>query len=262
MTINENIESVMSQYSVISLDELGKASLMRRKDNKYVFGVAGLASILFSVKDSYLVLDIDGIRSHNYQTIYYDTPEKDMYHMHHRGKANRYKVRVRRYSTSGVQFLEVKKKDSRGVTAKNRIRTDENESALLTPGKDFLASLIPYSPDSITPVLENSFNRITLVAHDRKERITLDYQLRFSDPGSGKSLELPGLSIAEIKFSERLHESVFHRVLHNHRILPSRFSKYCIGTAMLDPLVKQNRFKEKVRKVQKINHAFIQTNHQ
>jgi len=251
----------LSVFSTISLDDMGKADLMRRKDCKYIFGIPNLPAILSSVKDNYTVLEINGIRSHNYETIYYDTPDREMYHMHHRGKANRYKVRFRRYGTSDIMFLEVKRKDSKGITVKNRIRTGNSQAEILTTEEAFLAAFVPYSRYRIFPVMENCFNRITLVAHDRKERITLDYGLRFSVPAGDTNMEVPGLSIAEIKYTEWLHRSFFHQALREQRIMPTRFSKYCIGTALLNPHLKQNRFKEKVRKVYKINHAFNQPNH-
>lgn len=260
MHILGEIEDALSVFTTISLDEMGKADLMRRKDCKYIFGVPNLEALLRSVKDHYRVLEINGIRSHEYETVYFDTPDREMYHMHHRGKANRYKVRFRRYGTSDIMFLEVKKKDAKGITVKNRIRTGNSHAEILTTEEAFLAAFVPYSRDRILPVMENRFNRITLVAHDRKERITLDYGLSFSLPGGGRNMEVAGLSIAEIKYTEWLHRSPFHRALRDLRIAPTRFSKYCIGTALLNPELKQNRFKEKIRRVHKINHAFHLTN--
>jgi hypothetical protein len=109
------------------------------------------------------------------------------------------------------------------------------------------------------PVLENQFNRITLVRHDQRERITLDYGLRFSSMMSDRELNLPGLSIAEIKYEHLLSGSPFNLALKKDHIVPDRFSKYAIGAALLNGELKQNRFKMKVRKVLRINEQYSET---
>jgi len=41
-------------------------------------------------------------------------------------------------------------------------------------------------------------------------------------------------------------------VLFELRIRPFKVSKYCIGTCMTRPEVKQNRFKKKLRRIEKL----------
>jgi hypothetical protein len=259
MSIGNEIEQVLDAYGSISLPEVEKASLMRRKDSKYIMNVLNLPDVLASVMEHYRVLTIDGKRSHGYCTHYYDTPDLEMYHLHHRGKANRHKVRFRRYGTSDIHFLEVKRKNSKGVTVKNRIRTNGMHASILTTEEEFLHTHTPYHASLMKPVLENQFNRITLVRHDQRERITLDYGLRFSSMMSDRELNLPGLSIAEIKYEHLLSGSPFNLALKKDHIVPDRFSKYAIGAALLNGELKQNRFKMKVRKVLRINEQYSET---
>ena len=40
-------------------------------------------------------------------------------------------------------------------------------------------------------------------------------------------------------------------ILLDHRVKPARLSKYCIGTTLTDGAVKSNRFKPKVRMIEK-----------
>ena len=108
MSSENEIKSILAGYEGISLDEVNKASLMRRKDKKYLFGVKHLSVLLDLVKKDYRVLDIDGHRAQHYHTCYFDTDKVEMYHKHHRGMANRHKVRIRRYGASDLHFLEVK----------------------------------------------------------------------------------------------------------------------------------------------------------
>ncbi len=205
---------------------------MRRKDSKYLFSVDHLPYLLEEASKHYSILEIEHLRTHNYQTIYYDTPGKDMYLTHHRGIVNRHKIRFRRYGTSNAVFLEVKKKDSKGVTVKNRMKTGNGEAAILSGEEEFLSIYTPYDNKEVFPVLENSFNRITLVSSDQTERITLDYNLWFSNLVSDLSIEIPGISIAEIKYGTHLTGSPFHAALRSQHVIPRRFSKYCIGMAI------------------------------
>ena len=56
--------------------------------------------------------------------------------------------------------------------------------------------------------------------------------------------------IIELKQDGRL-PSPMREILASHRVMPYRISKYTIGTVLTDPGAKDNRFKEKVRYVEK-----------
>ncbi|MEN8229594.1 MAG: polyphosphate polymerase domain-containing protein, partial [Bacteroidota bacterium] len=247
MSTANDIEAILWDFEGISLKEVQKASLMRRKDSKFVFSFVHLPTILSVVGKDYRVLEIEASRSHPYLTAYYDTADLEMYHLHHRGMANRHKIRFRRYGVSNLHFLEVKKKNSKGITIKNRVKTPGMDASILSTEEEFLKSCSPYGRDGMIPAMENSFHRITLVSHSQKERITLDYNLRFSNLLFDNHLELPGISIAEIKYESHLAGSSFNAALRQNHITPRRFSKYAIGMALLNLDLKQNRFKQKVR---------------
>ncbi|MGW8317438.1 MAG: VTC domain-containing protein, partial [Bacteroidales bacterium] len=166
-------------------------------------------------------------------------------------------VRFRKYGTSELHFLEVKTKNARGFTIKNRVKTNGMGTSILTTEEEFLLTYTPYHASNMVPVLGNQFNRITLVRHDQSERITLDYGLRFMSPDSEELIDLPGVSIGEIKYKGLLAGSPFHNVLRRMHITPSRFSKYAIGAALLYPNLKQNRFKMKIRKLSQINELYL-----
>ena len=227
--------------------------MLRRKDRKYLFSTQLLPEILNQVAGAYRVLEIHNCRSHPYRTFYYDTPDREMYHKHHRGMANRHKVRFREYTTSDIRFLEVKLKNARGITNKKRIQTSGMDQTTLLKESDFLKKNSPYRSEGINFALENQFNRTTLVSESQVERITLDFQLCFKGL-MGENVDLPGVCVAEIKYENHLSGSVFNKALRNSRISPRRFSKYAIGMALLHPELKQNRFKERVRSVHQINN--------
>jgi hypothetical protein len=253
MNIASEIDTILADYDPITLEEIERASLLRRKDRKYLFSTRLLPEILKQVSDTYRVLEINGSRSHPYRTFYYDTPDLEMYHKHHRGMANRHKVRFREYSTSDIRFLEVKRKNAMGITNKKRVQTSGMDQTTLLEKTDFLEKNSPYSSKGISFALENGFNRTTLVSQSQAERITLDFQLCFKGSNVDACVDLPGVCVAEIKYENHLSGSVFHKALRQSRISPRRFSKYAIGMALLHPELKQNRFKERVRSVHQIN---------
>lgn len=256
MSTGNNIEEILSGFAGISLEEVQKASLMRRRDRKHVFGFQHVPALLNEVAKHYRVLEIDGKRIHYYQTLYYDTKGLDMYHMHHSGRVNRHKIRFRKYGSSADLYFEVKKKDSRGITVKNRMQTNGSKAAILSREEEFLSAYTPYDDVEMEPVLENSFKRITMVNQDQSERITMDYDLWFQNRIGQGEMELPGITIVEIKYGNHLAGSLFRGALRRAHIVPTRFSKYCIGMAMLNPELKQNMFKERVRMVDKTSREY------
>ena len=253
MNIASDMDTILADFKPITLEEIEKASLLRRKDRKYLFSTDLLPEILKQVSDSYRVLEINGSRSHPYRTFYYDTPDREMYHKHHRGMANRHKIRFREYSTSDIRFLEVKRKNARGITNKKRIQTTGMDQDTLEKEAAFLKENSPYHSRGINFALENGFSRTTLVSHSQAERITLDFQLWFKGSDEDACVDLPGVCVAEIKYENHLSGSLFHKALRGLRIIPRRFSKYAIGMALLHPELKQNRFKERVRSLHQIN---------
>ena len=258
MSSKTNIEDILENFDKIHLVDIQKASLLRRRDSKFIFSADKVLDILSDLESDYKVLEIEGQNIHEYNTTYYDTHNLMMYHMHHRGMVNRHKIRFRKYNTSDLVFLEVKLKDSRGITTKNRMKVENGKNLILSKEEEFLSSYTPFQNEEINPVLNNRFRRITLVHHGQKERVTIDYQLSFSKPGNNESLEIPGVAIAEIKYEEKLADSVFVKSLRKNHIHPRRFSKYCTGMAMLNPNLKQNLFKMRVREVNKINAIYLE----
>ncbi len=256
MSSRTDFQEILNRFEGISLEEVNKASLMRRKDNKYLFSIQHLPGLLEMVNKDYRVLEIDGSRSQHYHTRYFDTDGKEMYHKHHRGLANRHKVRIRKYGFGDLHFLEVKKKNAKGVTSKKRVRTKGMDHEVIMKEEEFLLSCSPYEGRGIDLTMENDFNRITLVSHSQTERVTLDYGLQFSSTEGEQTLNLPGIAIAEIKFENHLSGSSLHAALRKFRIKPRRFSKYAIGMALLHPGLKQNRFKSRVRMVRQINESY------
>jgi len=233
--------SLLNRFSPIHLEQLGKAALMDRLETKYFFHRDRIHNILPAVENDYRVLDITGQRICSYRTVYYDTADFHFFQQHQKGAGKRWKVRQRIYLDSDVNFLEVKYKDNRKRTRKNRIKVESNLHHIPDKEKVFLSANAPFSREELDPKLEVSYTRTTLVKKDGVERVTLDSQLCFS---AGKNcLDLDGLMIAEIKQAAYKPTSPFMTRLKMDGVRPSPFSKYCIGVSLLYPGIKHNRFK-------------------
>ena len=239
-----------SRFAPISLDEMSGIKLMNRIDTKFVTTVPLLLRLLKLAQDDYRMQEIDGLRNMTYGTVYFDTPALDMFIAHHNGHSGRQKVRIRTYVDSHMDFLEVKTKNNHGRTRKKRISvTDDN---LREPAKvAFLNQHLRYDPDALTPRLQNRFNRITLVNRRCTERLTIDTNLQFHNLFTGRDYSLPTLAIVELK-RDGLQPSPVLEMLRQLRIMPTGFSKYCIGSLLTDPTLKRNRFKERLHTLERL----------
>ncbi len=64
--------------------------LMDRTDSKFVLPIGRLSVLLAGTSTDYRVLEIAGKRLMTYKTLYYDTPDLQLYHRHHAGHLNRH----------------------------------------------------------------------------------------------------------------------------------------------------------------------------
>ena len=245
------LETVVARFARTTLDEMSGVALLDRFDTKYILRADVAVEVLSQLTGDYRALEVAGARLQPYRTVYFDTGCFSLYRAHHSDRPNRYKVRSREYVTSGVSFMEVKRKDKRDRTVKERIPTSELVRELGAAESGFIEANTPIPVSSLEPTLLNSFRRLTLVSTTREERATLDFGLTFH--AGGRSITLPGLVVAEVKEGGRGQKSALAEALRQHNIRPSAFSKYCIGVAMLYPGQKHNRFKPELHRARRIH---------
>lgn len=258
------MDSILSTYQPITLDEMSGIKLMNRTDTKFVTTVNRLRLLLAMAHDDYRAQEIDGKRQALYYTAYFDTPDNNMYLVHQNGHAGRQKLRIRSYVDSGLNYLEVKTKNNRGRTKKKRVdmvdfdplhpdhgirflRQDDQYVAY----DNFLRKHLRYDPTILSEQMENHFHRITLVNKAKTERLTIDTDLCFHNLKTGNDADLTGLVIIELK-RDGLQPSPILGMLRDLRIKPSGFSKYCMGSALTNPDLKRNNFKERLRLVERL----------
>lgn len=245
-TTFSSLNPILQQFSPISLTELnGRGSLQSRFDTKYCFHINLLPQLLLHIQHEYWVLSIDEQHIMPYETLYFDTPQLECYYKHHNGKANRYKIRERRYVNTDTCFLEVKFKNNQKRTIKSR-----STIAHLTPDLGeldhaFSSLHLPYGNHDLQPTLWVYYKRITLLHKTLEERVTIDLQLTY-DIGQ-KHHEWHELVIAEIKQPKQTQQSPIISFLKNNYLYPSGVSKYCLGMVLLNPHLKNNAFKPKIQ---------------
>ncbi|MBU1107371.1 MAG: polyphosphate polymerase domain-containing protein [Candidatus Riflebacteria bacterium] len=246
------LSPILSEFETVTLDEMKSVALMKRSDIKYVMNVSMLTEVLENLTKYYKVLEIKDKRENNYQTLYFDTSDLEMYRSHHNGVMNRYKVRIREYMDSAESFMEVKFKNNKGVTQKNRIKVPAIRAYFDNDAEKFISEISKFRAEDLQPVLWNRYTRITLVSKTSIERVTIDLNLEFANSNQDKVVDLQGIVIAEVKKDGLVHKSDFVRLMSEKSVREEGFSKYCIGVSVLYNNVKKNNFKEKVLLVNKL----------
>src|SRR4051812_12077582 len=117
----EEVLHILREFSPITLEEMDEVKLQDRTDTKFVFAAKLLPSILEKLSKDCKVLEVNGIRLSRYETLYYDTDDFLLYNMHQNRRANRYKIRTRKYVESDLNFFEIKFKNNKGRTIKERV---------------------------------------------------------------------------------------------------------------------------------------------
>lgn len=249
----ENLGKLLNDFDPITLKEMDCVELLDRTDTKFIFNSGRLEELLSHAGQYYKILQIGNERDFSYHTTYLDTDNYTFFSQHMSGRPLRYKVRYRIYESTGVSYLEVKCKTNKKRTVKWRIKNEFNEANLDGKALDFLSCHIKEVAYDINPVLTNRFRRLTLVGIQTKERITIDHNISFSCNGENP-IELPYLSIAELKREGFTNNSPFLSILRNMQIRKSSFSKYCVGNVLLKPMPKTNILKSSLLQLKKIEH--------
>ncbi len=250
MNTNLDIDQLISQrvqcLEPITLEQMSEIKLMNRTDTKFVTNKQKLVQLLELAKGRYYAQFNDNTFIASYRTTYWDTQDHAYYYQHHTGRSPRQKVRVRTYEDSHITFLEVKTKNNHGRTRKKRVPVPSQTE--LESGEGFLMDLARRSFDDITPTVQNYFHRITLVNKGKTERLTIDFDVTFHNYETNCDKQTGNLVIIELKRDGNVFSPVLE-LLRQLRVKPSGFSKYCIGSVMTNPNLKNNLFKPKMTNI-------------
>jgi hypothetical protein len=241
-------------FEPIGLDALNaKAAMLERLDNKYVVRADALQAAVADLAPLFDVLEIDGQRAFTYETCYFDDAELRSYFDHHQGRRQRMKVRVRRYVDAALCFVEVKLKDKRGITVKKRLPYDPakfgtlDERALAHVSHCHQAQYGSPFDRPLTPVLQMSYQRTTLVAREGGERMTIDSEIRFH---AGPDRFGPGEGVFIVETKSAHGHGIADAVLRRHHQHPTKScSKYCVGMSVTGNVQRFNRFRPALKRL-------------
>lgn len=246
-----DLNTTLSNFVPISLEEMDHVKLLDRIDTKFIIHEDQLTSYLLEINSKYNLLAINGKLIHPYETLYFDTPDFHLYQMHHNGKRNRFKLRCRRYTNSGIAFFEVKSKTNKDRTIKNRIQVANIPETLDGILNQYISDHTPGDFQGYIPALRVYFDRLTLVNKAANERLTFDMNLRYRCNGDEKAIQ--NIVIAEVK-QEKHSLSPFRELMSVSRHHSNYMSKYCLGITCMHKELKMNNFKQKINRLNKLGY--------
>jgi hypothetical protein len=232
------------QLGSISLADLNEsAELLTRVDRKYMVPVDVFRLLIGGLASSFLVLDIDGQRTFDYESVYFDTPDLLTYRAHLQRRRRRFKARTRSYLDSGLCMFEVKTVGAHGATVKQRIQHDISERAVLTEAaRNFLAETLYHAyrqpmPVGMQPTLINLYRRTTFTSRSEGARLTCDVALSCHTEYASMNDRHTHV-LVESKSANGSSEA--DKELRHLGVRPISLSKYAVGVAALHPEVPGN----------------------
>jgi hypothetical protein len=224
-------------------------ALQRRIDRKFLLGDLALPPLLARLRSAYVLLLAGSQRWARYESVYFDTPERDLFHAHRRGRQPRCKIRIRHHVDRQLSFLEIKRKERSGRTTKTRIDLPFGATVLSERERRLIEEHGFIAAQRLVPCASVSFLRLTVLGRDADERLTFDRHLRMSD--GIRVEELPRIVVAEVK---QAHHATTGAVaaLRAHQAREAAISKYCLATVLLAP-VRANLFKPALRAIARLS---------
>ncbi len=246
-----DLSSTLQTFHPISLEEMDHVTLLNRIDTKFIIHENQLMEHLSAISDQYSLLKIGGKSVHPYETLYFDTPDFHLYQMHHNGKRNRFKLRCRRYTNTGIAFFEVKSKNNKDRTIKDRIQVSNIPEKLDENLYKYIVDHTHEELKSYIPTLRVYFDRLTLVNKEANERLTFDMNLRYKCKCDEK--KILNIVIVEVK-QEKYSLSPFRELMRIQRHPQNYMSKYCMGITCMHKELKMNHFKQKIHNLNKLGY--------
>jgi VTC domain len=226
----------LGDFSPVSLDELDeRASLQRRVDHKYVVKLDVLDDLLAELRSDHDVLEIDGGRTFDYRSVYFDTPDYRCFVEHVSDRKPRFKLRTRHYVTTQQCVFEVKVKKGDGETSKESIDYEDASSDEVTDEArklidETLGNAQVDPPQDIRSSPVTQFRRSTLGLRDGGERVTIDRDLRLICGDQALGLR-DDRALLETKTEDG--EGRADRALRDAGVETVSFSKYRLGIGRL-----------------------------
>ncbi len=248
--VQKTLETLLSDLPGASLEEVAVAAqLMTRVDRKYVIrldddGLNLIASIVDEVgrKHKAAAQEIDGVRTGEYRSIYFDTLGNLSFLTAVTGHPYRWKVRTREYLTSGHSFVEVKYRDGGESTSKVRVPAEDEATEFVAKT---LRDVGAGDVGPLQPALTTRYHRGTILLPEEESRVTIDVSLSATSFG-GDRLDYGNVAVIETKTPTSKGSKV-DRLLFDAGLRPTRFSKYATSRALIDRRLPRKRWEKVIR---------------
>jgi hypothetical protein len=244
------VPDVLRNFELAQPGLVDARALQQRVDRKYLVAVNGLEALVARLCPDYCLLRAGQQVWARYESVYFDTLDRALFHAHRRGLRPRFKVRVRHHLDRELSFLEVKRKERSGRTVKYRLEMPFGKIELGPREHTFIEGHTPLDAECLLPRLSISFRRLTLLGRDINERVTIDRQ--FMVKAGTHSEQLDRIVIAEVKQPRFVNYVGAVAVLRSINAIENALSKYCLGTILVAP-VRANIFKPAMRAVERLS---------
>lgn len=249
---SEYLNRAIRAFSRIDLEELPTDALMERIDRKFLTSYNHIPHLLLELEKNYNAIEAKGAVVAPYQTLYFDTDDLTFFTKHHRGFGHRVKVRYRHYPATNTTFLEVKRKNNKGFTSKERIQTECVKHDLDAEAKLFLnEQLSEARADDLKASASIEYTRMGFISKDGDERFSVDFNMKATL--NGAEVSFGKLAIFEVK-QDYIQTTPVVTQLRRQGIREESVSKYCTALSLLKPDLKSNLFKPAIRRIQKIDN--------
>ena len=237
-----SVGQALATFEPISLAGANEiAELQTRVDRKYLVDEDTLWQLLEAMDPTMRVLEVDGRQSCRYRSTYFDTTDLALYRAAVQGRRVRYKIRSRTYGDAGPCFLEVKAKGRRGTNVKSRAEYCRRDHRAITEdGYQFIEAVTgaPHFASRLQPVLTTEYTRSTLIDIGGEARVTFDRGLRCTDGDGGEA----NLAAIVVETKSTRAASAADQWLWQHRVRPTKISKFCTGLAAIRPELSANKW--------------------
>ncbi len=247
------VTAAAAMVEPIGLKELNAlAELQTRVDRKYFVPADAFRRLIAQLGDEIKVLEIDGLRTFGYESVYFDTPDLSTYRAHVQRRRNRFKARTRTYTDTGLCMFEVKLTGARGETVKQRVphpeeyRAELTESALSHLATSLRQAFHQDVPAGMQPTLVTTYRRTTFVTRTGDARLTCDTGLVCLDMEN--EVRDTGTHVLVESKSGGQGGSIADRILRELGVRPASVSKYAVAVAALHPELPSNPWHRTLRR--------------
>jgi|SRR5690554_1253558 len=248
--ISDELREVLNRFPIIELEDLRDGAQMERIDRKYPFHISHVPEVLRGLESDYKIVRAAGSVVSPYNSWYMDTPDFMFFRNHHSGFLSRDKVRYRAYPRTNTTFLEIKQKNNKGYTSKERIPSSAMNFPLKEDQLAFLReNMKDVDPQGLQPSVYIKYDRIAFIPKDENERFSID--LNILGQIDDKTTNFGDAVILEV-MQDRRHTSPIIKRLRELRLQEASMSKYCVTLSLLDSVLISNLFKQNIRRLEKI----------